>query len=340
MGRRDGAMVIPIRNTGVAFKEVVLVTIERLIRQLYWSVPSLRQWRRRQPKAQRPQVCHQLKLLKHLESIGVKAGALVLVHTGMNCVEIHNDDGKTIGNSVAQSQVLLDDLIGLVGSEGTLVMPTHAKYQEADALYQGNIPANIIYDPKRTPCYVGLVNEFFWRRKGVKRSLFPYNMLAASGPLADELLTGNLHDGKPSPHGITSGYYRICQREGLVVSIGVSLRECLTMAHVVEEVSPEWPIEDFFEERICKVVQEGIPKEWVVRLRREEYGRFCYCRKKMGRDLVTEGVIHEGCVGTLRVDWAKAKEVYEFFQRKTAKQPYPYFGMWMMRTPWRKESLL
>ena len=168
--------------------------------------------------------------------------------------------------------------------------------------------------------------------------MFPFNMLAAYGPLADELLRDNLNERKPSPHGADSGYYRISQHNGLVVSIGVPLRECITIAHVVEEVRTDWPIKDFFTERRYRVVQGGVGKEWTVRLRRPEYAKFCHCRKKVGRDLTAEGVIHECSVGTVRVDWARAGEVYDFFWRKTAKRPYPYYGLWMMRKPLRKES--
>jgi hypothetical protein len=45
--------------------------------------------------------------------------------------------------------------------------------------------------------------------------------------------------------------------------------------------------------------------------------------------MVAEGVIHEGMVGTLRVDWARAGEVFEFFWRKTERGPYPYYGLWL-----------
>jgi hypothetical protein len=163
-------------------------------------------------------------------------------------------------------------------------------------------------------------------------------MLAARGPLADELLRDNLNERKPSPHGVDSGYYRFCQRNGLVVSIGVPLRDCLTLARVVEEVRSDWPIKDFFSEHRYRVVQDGTAKEWAVRLTRDNYDKFCHCGKKMGRDLKTEGVIHEGNVGTVRVDWARAGEIYEFFRRKSANQPYPYYGLWLVRKSWGRQS--
>ena len=333
------AEVIHLSNKGTPFwKDSMLLIGERLARHLYWSSCRLRRWRQSKEKHARivQQRCQREELSRHLSVMGVKSDAVVLVHTGIGGVEILDGRGQAPANAVAQAQMLMDQLLGLVGPGGTLVMPTHARYQ-SDEL-KSEREGITIYDPRRSPCSVGLVNELFWRRDGVKRSLFPYNMLAACGPLADELLRNNLNEREPSPHGADSGYYRICQRNGLVVSIGVPLRECITIAHVVEEVRADWPIKDFFTQRRYQVVQDGMAKEWTVRLRRVEYAKFCYCRKKMGRDLVAEGVIHEGTVGTVRVDWARAGEAYDFFWRKTAKRPYPYYGLWMLRKPWSKES--
>jgi len=315
------------------FSDLVLVPAERLARQLYWSWPGLRRWWRRHRGVSadsKRQQCRRDDLLRYLTAIGVNDGALVMVHARTNGLEILDDVSRAQGNAITVATVLLGDLMRLIGPTGTLVMPTHPKYQD-DELESGPKGNEItIYDPRHSPCGVGLVNELFWRTKGVKRSLFPFNTLAASGSLADELLRDNLNERKPSPHGIDSGYYRICQRNGLVVSVGIPLRDCLTIAHVVEEVRRDWQIGDFFMERRYRVIQDGVAKDWTVRLRRNEIAMFSYCRRKMGRDAVAEGVIHEGCVGSVRVDWARAGDVFDFFMRKTAKRPYPYYGIWML----------
>ena len=324
--------IVHLTGPGVPFwKDSMLLLAELLARQLYWSSPVLRRWRRSKGKNEKPnpQQCRRENLLRYLDEIGVKNGTLVMVHSGIGGLEILDDLMQGQVNAVAQAQMLMEDLLRLVGPDGTLVMPTHAMYQ-TDEL-ESETHGIITYDPRRSPCGVGLVNELFWRRKGVKRSLFPFNMLAAYGPLAEELLRDNLNERKPSPHGADSGYYRICQSNGLVVSVGVPLREYITIGHVVEEVRSDWPIKDFFAERRYRVVQDGMAKGWTIRLRRDEFAKFCYCRKKVGRDLVAGNVIHEGLVGTVRVDWAFARDVYDFFWRKTEKWPYPYYGLWMMR---------
>ena len=202
---------------------------------------------------------------------------------------------------------LVEDVLGLLGPTGTLVMPTHAVYQNADGFAAPHARRTpVVYDPARTPCGVGLANELFRRRPGVERSLHPYNTLSACGPLAAELFRDNLNGSKPLAHGVGSGYYRFCCHNGLVVSIGVPLRRCLTLVHVAEDVrDQDWPIRDYFEERSYVVRTGSDEKCWIVRQPRPGYAMFCLCLRKATRDLARAGILHESTVGGVRVDWAR-----------------------------------
>jgi aminoglycoside 3-N-acetyltransferase len=177
-----------------------------------------------------------------------------------------------------------------------------------------------------------LANELFWRRQGVLRSLHPHNSLAACGPLAAELLRDNLNEHKPLPHGVYSGYYRFCQQNGLVISIGVPLGRYLTLIHVAEEVRDDrWPIPDFFVDHQYLVRIGGHERLWVVRQHGLEYGMFCLCMRKLHRDLLAQGILHEGMVGGVRVDWARAREVFDYMMSRNERSPYPYYGPWPSR---------
>ncbi len=142
----------------------------------------------------------------------------------------------------------------------------------------------------------------------------------------------NLNEEKPLPHGIYSGYYRFCQRNGLVISIGVPLGRYLTLIHVAEEVrDQQWPIADFFEEQEYFVRIDGENRRSVVRQRRPEYGMFCLCMRKLHRDLCNAGILHEGAVGSVRVDWARAGEVFEYMMARNEQSSYPYYWPWLVR---------
>jgi aminoglycoside N3'-acetyltransferase len=258
-----------------------------------------------------------------------------MAHTSVSGLMLTEPSGQgpEAPNPALVAKQLVDDLLELVGETGTLVMPTHARYQTEDEYGLHADPNHLItYDPRKTPCGVGLANELFWRRQGVERSSHPYNMLAACGPLAAELLRDNLNELKPLPHGVYSGYYRFCQQNGLVVSIGVPLGPYLTLIHVAEEVrDKDWPIKDFFEEKRYVVRIDGHDRTWVVRQHRLEYAMFCLCMRKVQRDLIGEGILHEAAVGSVRVDWARAREVFEYSMSRNQKSTYPYYWTWPIR---------
>lgn len=316
--------------------DALLLTAELTARNLYWRVPALRAWVKRRRRRSRPpaRTVDRQKLRERLQEIGVREGALVMAHTGIAGLTLCDANGESetrAHNSLQTAAMLLEDLMGLLGAAGTLVMPTNPIYQSDERFfaYDETSPP-IKYDPARTPCGVGLANEAFWRRPGVRRSLHPFNSLAAYGPLAADLLQDNLNEDKPLAHGIYSGYYRFCQHNGLVISVGVPLGASLTLVHAIEDVlDSQYPIKGFFRERRYLVRVNGVDQPWTVREGRPEYAMFCRCGRKGWRDLRGEGILHEGTVDGVRVDWAWSREVLDFFASRCKSGPYPHYCTWL-----------
>jgi aminoglycoside 3-N-acetyltransferase len=283
----------------------------------------------------RRQTAMRKEFKQYLREIGVAEGALVMAHTSVSNLQLfdNSESDPVSGGFLKEANNLVNDMLELVGPAGTLVMPTNAYYQNDDRVLNP-IERNrtILYNPRTTPCAVGLANELFWRRKGVLRSLHPYNSLAAYGPLAEELLRDNLNHDKPLPQGIYSGYYRFSQKNGLVVSIGVPLQNSMTLIHTPEEIRDmDWPIKDFFEDRQYLVRIGERDELYILRQRRPEYGMYCICVRKAFRDLVREGIVHETSVGSVRVDWARSGEVFDYFMQRNKNSHYPYYGIGSIR---------
>jgi len=315
------------------WKDSLLLAAELVGKQIYWRTPGLRPWVRRRLARRRiaPQIARREQLKEYLRQIGVVEGALVMAHTSTSGLRLSEseEDRPTASNMVATANRLIDDLLELIGPSGTLMMPTHAPYQQNEPRDSSE---PIRYDPASTPTDVGLANELFRRRPGVLRSLYPFNMVSAVGPLAEELLRDNLNDSKPLPHGVDSPYYRFCQRNGLVVSVGVPLGQCLTLVHAAEDArDSQWPVKYFFKEIDYIVRIGGRDRRVTIRRQRPEYTMFCRCRKKCVRDLVGHDIIHEGRVGTVRVDWARAGEVFDYLTARNEKKPYPFYCTWLVR---------
>ncbi|HEY4760575.1 MAG TPA: AAC(3) family N-acetyltransferase [Thermoguttaceae bacterium] len=317
--------------------DAFLIPVELLAKRIYWNSAWLRERDERLRWFNKPklQTAQRGELKQYLRELGVVDGALVMAHTAVSdlCLTEESSSNPASGGFLKEADNLVNDLLELVGPTGTLVMPAHAYYQMADALMPSGGNDRIIhYDPQTTPCAVGLANELFWRRKGVLRSLHPYNSLAVCGPLAEELLHDNLNREKPLPQGTYSGYYRFSQRNGLVISIGVPLQNCMTLIHTPEEVrDQDWPIKDFFEERRYLVRIKGQDELYVTRQSRSEYSMYCICVRKVFRDLVREGIVHETSVGSVRVDWAHSKDVFDYFMARNKNSHYPYYAIGLIR---------
>lgn len=317
----------------------MLLIAERLGRQVYWHTPRLRAWmqqRRAVGKAAVQMADHE-EFKDHLRAIGVCSGALVMAHTSVQELQF-TEPGQPESLSrgpFAMAPLLLNDLLELLGPTGTLVMPSHPSYQAQEPKVDAQGQQLVIrYDSRKTPCNVGLANELFRRREGTLRSLHPWNTLAARGPLAAELLRDNLNGRKPLPHGVDSGYYRFCRRNGLAISVGVPLGRYLTLVHVAEDVRDhDWPIPNFFMERQFLVCHNGEERLWTVRQNRPEYMKYCLCMRKLCRDLAAEGILHEGTVGGIRVDWANSGEVFDYMMSRNKRSPYPYYWPWLIRKP-------
>jgi aminoglycoside 3-N-acetyltransferase len=313
-----------------AWQDSLLLLAERMAKQVLWSCPRIRAWVRRRQAGRRsaPVTADRHELKEYLRQIGVVEGALVMAHTSVSGLTLTEGPDQPPARLAKAAQHLLQDLLELVGETGTLVMPTIAPYQaECDYANALNRDYVYCYDPAKTPCATGLANELFRRWPGVQRSLHPYNTVAVRGPLADELLRDNLNQSKPLPHGVHSAHYRFCQRNGLVVSIGVPLGPNLTLVHVANEIrDQDWPIEDFFEERRYLIRRGDQQQAYVLRQQRAEYPMFCLCLRKATRDLVRAGILRESRVGDLRVDSAHAGEILEFLQARQAhSSTYPYY---------------
>lgn len=147
---------------------------------------------------------------------GAGEGNLVLVHSSL----------RKLGPVEGGADTVLDALLGVVGSAGTLVLPTHTW-----KIVNGGQP---VFHQTLTPSNVGVLTNVFRKRPGVIRSLHPTHSLAAIGPLAASLLEGHERDGTPCPPD--GPYGRLRDWGGKVLIIGQGI-DCCTLFHGCEEWS-------------------------------------------------------------------------------------------------------
>lgn len=150
-------------------------------------------------------------LVDQLHALGVRAGAVVVVHTAFSRV-------KPIEGG---PQGLIDALRAAIGPNGTLVMPSMSDEDDNP------------FDVAATPCRgLGVVADTFWRLPGVRRSDNPH-AFAASGPRAAEIVADHPLD---VPHGVDSPIGRVYEMDGQVLLLGVG-HDANTTIHLAESMA-------------------------------------------------------------------------------------------------------
>jgi aminoglycoside N3'-acetyltransferase len=110
---------------------------------------------------------------------------------------------------------------------GTLVFPAFPFRGSHEAYLQ----SRPVFDVRRSPARVGLLNETLRRRKGVKRSLDPDLSVIAFGPQADAVV-GSGFTGE-DPTGADSPFQRVIDLGGALLGLGVSFNY-MNMIHVLD----------------------------------------------------------------------------------------------------------
>jgi hypothetical protein len=156
-----------------------------------------------------------------LDALGVTAGSTVYVHSGMT----------HFGTDVSRALSLLHALHDRVGQRGSIFMPSFTFHPEEWQPQPG-----ALFDVRRTPSRCGLVSELFRREAAVRRSEHFYFPVSGSGPLAEDVLAGQLHND--DLFGDTSVFGRLVASNALLVGLGVS-PNASSFGHL-----PDWLLRD------------------------------------------------------------------------------------------------
>jgi aminoglycoside 3-N-acetyltransferase len=208
-----------------------------------WAHQRRQRQRRNQPKVTEKEFRRIL-----VEELGIDLGQTVFVHSSVD--RIHLD---------FPFFHLLPILREAVGPEGTLLFPaTQLSERPEDWLSRGEL-----FDVGLSPTTMGLIPELARRQADAVRSPHPTNSVVALGPGGEDLLAR--HGESVYPCGEDSPYYRIVERGGSIVGLGVGT-DVLTFVHCIEDIwGGRFPVEtrgqEIYDGRVC----DGDGRERVVR---------------------------------------------------------------------------
>jgi aminoglycoside 3-N-acetyltransferase len=291
-----------------------------------WTPSFLLEWNRKRKKRNRnARLENQKKTGKSLtqkdievdlRAAGIKEGDVVLVHSSLS----------RLGHLAEGPATLVNALLSVIGENGTLAMPT-----SPNNVFQLNYIQNTPYfDVLHSPSKTGAITEYFRKLPGAVRSLHPTEPVSAMGPLAKYLTKD--HFGELTPYTKNSPFYRVSEKKGKILYIGVTLSMAGTNLHTLEDaVDFKYPVyhDQIFE---IDVIDEAGVKHRV----KTKVHNPIYSKKRQCDDLIPwfeqMGVLTKSTIGeaeTLVVD------ADSFF--KTMVQGYKEKGI-TMYTPYGSEA--
>ena len=246
----------------------------------------------------------------YIKLLGIAPGDLLVVHSSA-------EELSRIG---ANPKEVLEFLTKLVGEDGTLAIPCFPLYDDKNFDTERNMH---VYNPRRTICSTGLLPNLFIRTKGVVRSQFPWNSLAAKGPLAESMMLHNLESDLA--HGRGSSWEYAMEHEAKILLLGVKSSHTTTMVHVAEDVLDEkWPINGWYEKKSF-IIKNGTEEKQVnIRVRKQEWAKYNASWYRSAQ-FKKKNVLKEELVEGINVGFIEdSKKMVDYIIERTLKHK-PFF---------------
>lgn len=296
-------------------------SIEVLFRKLYWrnvtKTSTLRPKFKTSIKG-RSEGVNFNRIIDNLADRGVTKGSIVIVHSSYDLLE----------NSGLSPEEINSMLLELVGPEGTLVMPIIRKYKE-----EGNLKEYLVknldkivctYNVQKTQVVSGFLPYMLMQDSNSHVSRFPLNPVVAVGKHAAKMIEHNLDCDEPSAHGPNSSWKYCVDNNAIVIGLGVDMPHYLTIAHVNEECSPNWPIRNWYRKRRFEIIDREFKMQKEVLERRPIWGAIYLAENKLKIDLIRNNILKTETVEGLNVSVIESQQLIDFLRYHPHKG-YPYY---------------
>ena len=175
-------------------------------------------------------VITQSMLEEDLRAAGIYEGDVLLVHSSLSKIGFVEGGPKTV----------VDALISVVGPSGHILIPNSPN----GGLQKEYIQTIDIFDVNESKSALGAISEYFRTLPNAIRSVHPTEPVSCMGPDADWFVSG--HYGRLTPYDSFSPFYRVSERNGKILYLGVTLDNAGTNLHTLEDavVDFKYPVYD------------------------------------------------------------------------------------------------
>jgi len=184
------------------------------------------------------------EIITDLKQMGINQGDILFVHSSL----------KSLGFVKGGAKTVIDAILEVIGSEGTLVIPTYPLHK---TMYELCTMKDYVFDFKVTPTGLGSIPSEFLNYNGIYRSIHPTHSISAIGKDA-KTITETHHIGDKT-YGKNSPWAKVIELNGKFLGIGISLGPT-TQYHYIEDIMGEdFPIKVKVDETYnikCKISEE------------------------------------------------------------------------------------
>lgn len=197
-----------------------MVNLKSILRNRFRSfIQQLRRLRRGAEIKKTAPTITKDKIISDLREMGIVQGDNLFLHSSL----------KNIGYVEGGARTVIEAILNVISSSGTLVVPT---YSQRGTMYETCQTKNYLFDPRSDTTGLGLIPATFLRLPNVQRSIHPTHSVSAIGKHA-KFITES-HHLAVSTFGTDSPWDRFIKLDGKLFGLGVTLAS-LTCFHVLED---------------------------------------------------------------------------------------------------------
>jgi aminoglycoside 3-N-acetyltransferase len=240
------------------------------------------------------------QVMTDLRALGLTSGSIIMMHAAMSRV------GWVEGGPPA----VLDAILEVLGSEGTLMVPTFSySYDKRDVAEA--------FDKRTTPsCNNGVLADTLWKRPDAHRSDHPAYSVAAIGARAEEMTRDHPVE---QPVGEGSPLHRLVEKDGHVLLLGVG-QDKNTLVHTAEALSGVGYTVVPFKESWGRNVRVQAP-EGEILIPQREFSGCSFGFPVLDPVLKQKGVVKIGLVGEAPCQLFRAQDLVATVFEVLRKQP-------------------
>ena len=153
------------------------------------------------------------KLVEEFRGLGVVADDVLFIHSSY----------KSFGGVEGGPQTVIDALLEVIGSEGTLIMPT----------FNYDFLKGATWDVRNTPSQMGVLTELVRNDPRAKRMHHAIYSMAAIGKLADEVAAHRSDDC----FGETTVFKKFRDWDAKILILGLAYSKSITFLHHCEQAA-------------------------------------------------------------------------------------------------------